>query len=73
MGRIFVPGTNDRIVARGQTLNQLEHTLQVAMQKGYKQVQVSLQMKELRTMSVMITGSIVRSGNLPDAGDDEPC
>ena len=52
-----------RLVARGQTLGELEASVRQAMSRVLRDVQVSLSLKELRTMGVLVTGEAYAPGS----------
>ncbi len=62
LGSVTIPQTGEKVVVRGQTLAQLEHTLKVAVRLGLKGAEVSLQMKELRSMPIYILGQSYAPG-----------
>ncbi|MDR3691622.1 MAG: SLBB domain-containing protein [Fimbriimonas sp.] len=61
-GYITIPQTGEKIVVRGQTLAQLEHTLKIAVKKGVRDADVTVQLKELRSMSITISGESYAPG-----------
>ena len=56
-------GEMGRVVVRGKTLDQLESDLQKLALRFYKGAQVSLNLKQLRTISVTVQGEAVQPGN----------
>ncbi|GIV18326.1 MAG: hypothetical protein KatS3mg023_0077 [Armatimonadota bacterium] len=52
-----------RVVARGQTLQQLEETVRKALSRVIRNVQVTLTLRELRTMTVIIAGEAYAPGS----------
>jgi protein involved in polysaccharide export with SLBB domain len=52
-----------RIIARGQTLPQLEETARKALSRVIRNVQVTLTLRELRTMTVIIAGEAYAPGS----------
>ncbi len=55
-------GEMGRIVVRGKTLDQLERDLQTRALRYYKGAQVSLSLKQLRSISVTVQGEAVQPG-----------
>jgi len=62
LGSVTVPQTGAKIVVRGQTLAQLEHTLKIAVRQGLRDADIQLQLKELRSMTVYIFGESFAPG-----------
>ncbi len=62
LGSVTVPETGDKVVVRGQTLAQLEGTLKTAVRRGLRDATVTLQLKELRSMTVYIFGESFAPG-----------
>lgn len=62
VGAVTIPQTGAKVVVRGQTLAQLEHTITAAVRLGVRDAQVTLQMKELRTMPIYILGAAYAPG-----------
>jgi protein involved in polysaccharide export with SLBB domain len=60
-GGVTVPEVG-RVIVRGQTLAQAEAALQQRMVRFYKNAQISLSLKELRTMQVTVTGESFAPG-----------
>jgi protein involved in polysaccharide export with SLBB domain len=52
-----------RIVARGQTLPQLEETIRKALSRVIRNVEVTLTLRELRTMTIIIAGEAYAPGS----------
>lgn len=62
-GAISLPTGNERIVLRGQTLAQAEVLLRRAVRRQIKNGDVSIQLKELRTMSIQVLGDAYLPGS----------
>lgn len=60
-GSITLPGAG-RVVVRGKTLEQAETDLAARLQRYYRNAQVSLTLKELRTMPITISGESFSPG-----------
>jgi protein involved in polysaccharide export with SLBB domain len=52
-----------RIIARGQTLPQLEETVRKVLSRVIRNVQVTLTLRELRTMTIIIAGEAYAPGS----------
>jgi protein involved in polysaccharide export with SLBB domain len=52
-----------RIIARGQTLPQLEETIRKALSRVIRNVEVTLTLRELRTMTIIIAGEAYAPGS----------
>jgi len=52
-----------RIIARGQTLPQLEETVRKALSRVIRNVEVTLTLRELRTMTIIIAGEAYAPGS----------
>lgn len=52
-----------KIIARGQTLTQLEETVRKSLSRVIRNVQVTLTLRELRTMTVIIAGEAYAPGS----------
>lgn len=52
-----------RIIARGQTLTQLEETVRKSLSRVIRNVQVTLTLRELRTMTIIIAGEAYAPGS----------
>ena len=52
-----------KIVARGQTLTQLEETVRKSLSRVIRNVQVTLTLRELRTMTIVIAGEAYAPGS----------
>ncbi|MGC8783218.1 MAG: SLBB domain-containing protein [Armatimonadota bacterium] len=52
-----------RVIARGQTLQQMEETVRKALSRVIRNVQVTLTLSELRTMTVIIAGEAYAPGS----------
>lgn len=61
-GAITLP-MGGKIVARGQTLVQLEETVRKALSRVIRNVQVTLTLRELRTMTIIIAGEAYAPGS----------
>lgn len=61
-GAITLP-MGGKMVARGQTLVQLEETVRKALSRVIRNVQVTLTLRELRTMTIIIAGEAYAPGS----------
>ncbi len=61
-GAITLP-MGGKIVARGQTLAQLEETVRKALSRVIRNVQVTLTLRELRTMTIIVAGEAYAPGS----------
>ncbi|MCS6830164.1 MAG: SLBB domain-containing protein [Armatimonadota bacterium] len=61
-GAITLP-MGGKIVARGQTLQQLEETVHKAMSRVIRNVRLTLTLRELRTMTVIVAGEAYAPGS----------
>lgn len=61
-GAITLP-MGGKIIARGQTLAQLEETVRKALSRVIRNVQVTLTLRELRTMSIIVAGEAYAPGS----------
>jgi len=52
-----------KIIARGQTLLQLEETVRRALSRVIRNVQVTLTLRELRTMTILVAGEAYAPGS----------
>lgn len=52
-----------RIIARGQTLAQLEETVRKSLSRVIRDVQVTLTLRELRTMTIIVAGEAYAPGS----------
>lgn len=66
MGNLDIPGVG-RVVIRGMTLEHARGAILERLQRVYKKPQVSLNLQELRTISVIVSGEVYLPGtyNVP--------
>ena len=62
MGSFGLPGSG-RIVLRGMTLEQASAAIKSRMAKLYKNVTVNVQLRELRTIAVTVSGEAIQPGS----------
>lgn len=63
LGNVNVPIMGTKLTVRGMTLNQAQATLEKEIKKGLRDAQVTVNLSELRTISVSIVGEVVAQGN----------
>ncbi len=61
-GTLALP-SGDRIVARGQTASQAQEAIRAHLARKFRQIQVTLALKELRTITVLVTGEAYAPGS----------
>ena len=61
-GTLALP-SGDRIVVRGQTASQAQEAIRAQLSRKFRQIQVTLALKELRTITVLVTGEAYAPGS----------
>lgn len=61
-GTLALP-SGDRMVVRGQTTAQAQEAIRAQLARKFRQIQVTLALKELRTITVLVTGEAYAAGS----------